>query len=651
MMEQMGAEIPIEKQAALFATLPTTQAMATTIRQSYKANTWDMFLEAWINGLLSGPQTHMVNTGSNALFALWQIPERYLAAGISKVTPGPQAVFAGEASAQAWGMIEGFKDALRAAGKALKEGEVADPLSKIEARRYRAITAENMDLNPAGPAGRAVDLLGETVRIPSRFLVAEDEFFKTMGYRMELHAQAYRQAAMEGLEGDEFAKRITEVLADPPENIRLAAQNAARYQTYTNELGRAGKAVQTALREVPVLRLIVPFFRTGTNIAKAVQERTPLAFLSKRFYGEISAGGARRDIALARLSAGSMMMATFATLASQGYITGAGPPDKTARQSLRNMGWQSYSFCTNPGEPIENRKYVRFSRIDPFGALLGLAADGVEIMAYSDEVGAEDIAAMCSMAIAENVSSKTWIKGVTDFIEAWSDPKRFMGNYLERMAGTLIPTGVATVERTIYPQFDEVNSWLDSIKSRTPGLSKDLPPRLNLWGEPIVGGTIKGDEGNWMWIPVDMLNPLYVSKGKRSPIDKEIYEQGITVGMPGKNIEGVKLTDEEYHRYVELQGKVVKDERTGKNLKDTLDFIIDHPAKAQALGLTTLRYDKLTDGPDGYKGKTLQKVAEWFKEEAQRQLREEFPELDRIIEDLRAEKARQAEEAMMGGIQ
>jgi len=646
-LEQIEGAVPIQKTAALIATLPTTKAVTTTIRKAQKANTWDMFLEAWINGLLSGPQTHAVNTGSNMLFALWQIPERYLAAGISKVTPGPQEIRAGEAAAQAWGMIEGFRDGLKMAGRALKEAEGIDPLSKIEARRYRTITAENMNLDPAGPAGRTADFLGETVRLPGRFLVAEDEFFKGMGYRMELQAQAFRQASMEGLEGKDFAKRTWEIVNDPPENIRLAAQNAARYQTYTNELGKAGKAFQQILRDIPALRLIVPFFRTGTNIAKAVQERTPLAFLSKRFMAEISAGGARRDIALARLSMGSMMMATFATLASAGYITGAGPPDKSARQSLRNMGWQSYSFCTNPDEPIENRKYVRFSRIDPFGAFLGLAADAVEIMAYADEVTTDQIAAMCSMAIAENVSSKTWIKGVTDFIEAWSDPKRYMTNYLERMAGTVIPTMAATVERTIHPQFSEVNSWLDAVKSRTPGLSKDLPPRLNLWGEPIIGGTIRGDEGNWHWLPVDMINPLYVSKGKRSPIDKEIYRNAISVGMPAKNIGGVKLTDEEYHRYVELQGKIVKHEITGKNLKDTLDFLVEHPAKAQALGLTTLRYDKMSDGPEGYKAVTIKRIIQNMREKAQWQLRQEFPELDRFIDDLRMEKM----EEIAGGMQ
>ena len=60
---------------------------------------------------------------------------------------------------------------------------------------------------------------------------------------MELYAQAYRQAFNEGLRDEAAAKRVIEIIENPPENIKQAAIDASRYQTFTNQLGKTGKAV------------------------------------------------------------------------------------------------------------------------------------------------------------------------------------------------------------------------------------------------------------------------------------------------------------------------------------------------------------------------------------------------------------------------
>ncbi|KXK32097.1 MAG: Zeta toxin, partial [Candidatus Brocadia sinica] len=73
----------------------------------------DIFLEAWINGLLSNPQTHTTNFLSNLYTAFASIPERYLAAKTHYGnTPG---VVDGEAKAMLFGMQRGFRDAVNAA--------------------------------------------------------------------------------------------------------------------------------------------------------------------------------------------------------------------------------------------------------------------------------------------------------------------------------------------------------------------------------------------------------------------------------------------------------------------------------------------------------------------------------------------------------
>ena len=97
------------------------------------------------------------------------------------------------------------------------------------------------------------------VRIPGRALGAEDEIFKTLGYRMELNARALRQASEEVHGGkvapDKLKERIAELVENPPEDLRLAATDAALYQTFTNKTGafaekRAGQRVRWLERAV-----------------------------------------------------------------------------------------------------------------------------------------------------------------------------------------------------------------------------------------------------------------------------------------------------------------------------------------------------------------------------------------------------------------
>jgi hypothetical protein len=451
----------------------------------------------------------------------------------------------------------------------------SDVQSKIEVSHYRAITAENVrDLLPirklspgalkeGGVSARAVDILGEIVRLPGRGLMAEDEFFKAIGYRMELNAQAYRRAIVEeGLQGDDAANRIRDIINDPqthaPE-IHLAAVDASRYQTFTNPLeGKVTKALSKSTN--PAIRLIVPFVRTPTNILKFTFERTPLAFALKSVREDIAGGGARRDLALARISMGSMVMATLATLSAEGYITGGGPSDKGLRQYKYNQGWQPYSFKIGD-------EYYSYGRLEPLGMLIGLSADFTEIAGEMSEPERDKYAAMIVTAISKNIMSKTWLRGLSEVVTALDDPDRYGERWWAKFAGTIVPTGIAQVERVLSPEMEAVNSAMDQIKSRIPGFSKDLPVRRNLWGEPIL---LEGGLGP------DIISPIYTSKRRESPIDKELFELRIPIRMPRKTQHfqrvAVNLTSQEYEKFIILMNK--RRLHTGKNLKNSLDYLV-----------------------------------------------------------------------------
>jgi hypothetical protein len=581
-----NSPVTIERMADAIATMRTPAQVSAFVPRALRATTKDMFLEAWINGLLSGPPTHAVNTLSNMLTAMMQIPERLLAAEIGRLNGAAREITEGEVVAQAYGALQGALDGLKLVGRALISGEPSDPMAKVEMRSRRAITAENVRqlpviqklapnaLQAGGAAARAVDFLGEAIRMPGRFLTTEDEFFKAMGYRMELHAQAYRKAHIEeGLSGENAARRIQEIMSDPETyapDVHLAAVDAMRYQTFTNNLNsRMLSAVAGSSN--PFLRIVFPFVSTPTNILRYMIERTPFAVTMQHVRADLSAGGARADLALSRIALGSAIAGVCAWMAAAGTITGSGPSDKNRRSQLMNQGWQ-------PDSVKIGDTYYSYSRLEPLGGLMGIAASAAEIMG---ELGTEDqqtLAAGIAGAFGKYVTSRTWLRGMSDIIQAMDDPDRYGDRYLKKLFGTVVPTGVAQVERVMSPEMKEVTDYIDAIKARTPGWSDTLPRRRNLWGEAIrfEGG-----------IGPDIASPIYTSRAKASPIDKELYEQRIAVSMPRKTqtIQGVpvELTPQQYERFIILMNKTPLSS-SGKPLKETLNDMVSRDAYYRSLG-------------------------------------------------------------------
>src|SRR5690606_30014855 len=88
-------------------------------------------------------------------------------------------------------------------------------------------------------------------------------------------------------------------------------------------------------------------------------------------------------------------------------------------------------------------------------------------------------------AIAENITSKSYMQGLSLLMEALSEPDRFGPAYLERFASSFVPTGVAEVARFNDPVMRQSHDIVTAMKRRLPGYSSDLPPRLDLWGREI----------------------------------------------------------------------------------------------------------------------------------------------------------------------
>jgi len=607
-----------ERLARMVDALETPEQMTVFARQLTKPAGIDYFIEAWINGLLSGPQTHVVNFLSNMGTALWAVPERALAARLAG-----DGVARGEATQLMVGMVGALQDAFQLAWHAMRTGESTFGGAKTE-MRHRTITAEN--LNASGTMGRAVDLLGEVIRLPGRALIGGDEFFKIINYRGELRAHASREAtsiaAGEGLQGTAKSKRVAtlmhEILSDPPERIARDAQNLALYRTFTKELGDAGSAVQQALRSHPGLRIIMPFFRTPVNLAKYVFERTPLGLVADQpllralmpeMAANLRAGGARRQLALSQASLGSAVMGVFGTMAIGGLVTGGGP-QKNRAQWLETH--QPYSLKIGG-------TWISYNRLDPVGMIIGLAADASLAMAGMRDDDKDGLATALTLALAKNITSKTYLRGLVSAVNALADPERYSANVLRQFAGGLVPFSslVSTAERATDPTLREARTMVDYVMSRIPGLSATLYPRVNRWGEDIVPGTTG-------WWVVDVLNPFYVKDVKEDPVADEIVRLRMTLGLAPEQLDGIELTDEQLYRFRRLDGKEVQ--IGGQSFKERLAGLIESDV-----------YRRMTD--EGRQAR----IAHWvdrYRTRARAQLLQEFPALRDTVEGERRRRRR-----------
>ena len=538
--------------------------------------------ELFVNSILSGVKTHVINASGNVLFQAMNVAETSLAARIGKFLPGDAHVETGEASALLYGMLNGWRDGLRLAKRAFKSGEATDAAQKFETQTRRAISSRNL-LPPGAPVGlaRAVDALGTFIRLPTeRVMLPIDEFFKATAQRSEISRQAYL-SAMEAAQAnpmkpDQIAEHIRKFMENPPREALAAAGDFSRYATFQTPLGPAGTMLTSALNRIPGARLVAPFIQTPVNMLKAgLFERSPLAVFSANFRAAMREGGPRRDLALARVSMGTLTVGSAALAAGSGVITGGGPQDPKARKVLEATGWQPYSIVITDPATGETR-YQSYARAEPLAYVIGATADATEMFAwadYDDELKTDQekmniIAASVVAGVANNTMSKTFMQGVMDFSEMLGDPKRYATRWAGNMAGAFIPYSSfrRDLARIQDPYIREAWSLNEQIRvsSGLPGYSQGAPPRRDFFGEPIRyrGGSFLG-----------IMSPFPDTQGKADGVVDEVARvmqatREVPLTMPGRRIDGMQLSVDEYDELV----RIGRQEPTfnGETFKDRL---------------------------------------------------------------------------------
>jgi hypothetical protein len=517
----------------------------------------DKLVELWYNSLLSGPQTHVVNTVSNTMTSILQMPEQAIASAIGMARRGAQRlrgvpddfdrVLPGELGARMMGMFGGAREGVRAFGRTFRTGEVVDQVTKVESRMQEAIPG----------------VTGQVLRTPTRLLASEDEFFKAVARRMELRALAYRQARSEGLRGQAREARVAELVANPPEAMLNRSLRYARYLTFQRPLEGLPNDLSRWTQRHPTAKLFLPFIRTPTNLFRHAIERSPAAPILREVRSDLRAGGERRAIALARVAMGTGIAAVVMDLVDQGVITGGGPADRAMQDLLRADGWQPYSIRIGD-------TYYSYQRLDPLALTLGVAADLRDYSSHMTARQSEDAGALLITSILRNMQNKTWLSGISDIMGAIEDPERNASSLIGRLAGSIaVPALLSQTARYLDPVQREtrepsngsagfgniVDRSLGAIQNRIPGLSQYLEPRRD-----VMGREMRSEGG----LGPDAVSPIWTRTRQNDPVLAELISIMARVGRPSRFLtqDGVRreLSPREYGRYQELSGRYLRED-------------------------------------------------------------------------------------------
>ena len=536
-------------------------ARTSLLRRSLKASE-NLVIRNMINGILSGPTTHVVNTLGNGMFLGMNLTEMAIASRVGRFFSPDEAIQAGEAMATLHGMVQGTSDAWRLAGRALRTGETIDNQVKFGIAGTNQTTTRLPELDAMGLGG-VVRGLDTVVGLPTRLLGAEDEFFKAMEFRGGLTRQAFVEANNQlkagTLEPKDVEAFMRQYLENPPPEAEKAAEEWAREMTFQSQLGPFGQHVQGAINAVPLLRMIAPFIQTPTNIFKQAAYRSPVALMAPKFWQDVAAGGAKRHLALTRFGLGTATAGMVAYWVANDQVTGAGPQDPSARMLWMANGKRPYSVkYTDPF--TGNVTYKSYARMEPAASVIGSIADTAEIYAAlssnvetldpDQEKAAYQAAGAIVAGIMNNTGNKTFMKGIADFAAFVNDPSREIKGYAGTMVTAQIPYSalLRSIRNLKDPYLREAWTIQDKIRDTLPGFSEDLPINPGLFGEPR--------EKNSSSL-LGALTPWPESEEKYDSVYKEAAKvmqetNKVPLTMPSRLIEGLQLSPQEYAELVKI---------------------------------------------------------------------------------------------------
>lgn len=452
---------------------PEHAAMLMQAIQRLDATGMDMVYEYWINGLLSGPATHMANLAGNAGNAAWeysvQRPVEMLVNSI--VTRDAAGAQFDEIKSMAKYLGLAASTAIRYA-RIVWNTEVSlfDPQWLNKPVSIGTTSGDKGQVQRFAIKGGK----GRAIRLPSRALLFADEFAKHLFGMLEAAAQAHRLAKAEGLKGAEFDARVDRLVKTPGSPAWIAAVDKAHAITFTSELPAPLQKMQDALHDraktpwgaviKTFLRFLFPFVRTPYNIFATGLRKTPLGGLrmigkgiaayrgNEPFFDSYPKAAMAADIA-------EQLLAWTATMMLIGIAEGDPDDDEktlliTGSRSLAdNRGEDQMLSRMKGGENTivwKGKPIFHYGRYEPFSTVITTVVDAARNMkAMGQGRSTKEAFDQTWRGFLNQARSKTFLQGLEGLMSLIEGHKNLTDSAVKAVAQGVVPNLIRQPVRAV----------------------------------------------------------------------------------------------------------------------------------------------------------------------------------------------------------
>jgi hypothetical protein len=430
---------------------------------------------------------------------------------------------------------------------------------------------------------------GEIIRMPTKLSVAIDEYGKARFRRYKIAMLAsqkarrdangnsakerelydtYMKQSMEhvaesdaGVKGDVQAEKVKASFAKLEQDLdKVFGAELQPYNTvkeyalremFQQRLTGLPQYVQDTRNKYPLLHLLVPFMKTPWNITKEGFSYVPgVPMVMKKYMkGPVDEDGVPVDIKnlgayyeltneemIARQIMGTTMFAVGLGMVQEGLITGK-PRDAAEAQSWKDAGIPQSSIRIGD-------TWVSYERIEPIATTLGLIAemgrtwDEVASLPEVDQkwdVWAEEIGKGTGFAIKANIMQKSFMDGFNGFFNdvAQATDQGSLSGLAVGVGRQFTPAILNQIARSIDPMERQATSPVEKIQQRIPLLREDLPVEYGM-----TGGARERNLGQ-------ALTSFNIQSAEQTPLQKYIYELGVTKMREDKDLKSVELNNDQ----------------------------------------------------------------------------------------------------------
>lgn len=496
---------------------------------------------------------------------------------------------------------------------------------------YKKAAAENEGMSRKELRDKTLEMLNRNDEsLNNAIAQAEKE-------RYDKEIQLDKQLANGEITKDEYKKqmdfaetderfRIHELLEEGrPEEIMQEAKDYAARGTFnyqpTGLLGMLSTHMNSASREFPPLKFVIPFVNVISNVANETLNYTPIGFArGVREGGTITGQKPQRDWnpqhrteLMIKATMGTALMATVYLLTKLRddddepilEITTNGFGEYKKNKELAETGWQQYSLRVKNPVTGEYSPWMSY-KTTPF--MVGFSFIGA--LNDAENYRGEDIsengyakAGFASTALMRSFLDQTFLSSGEDFLSAMFDEKDEnlidnVGESLKKTAGAiLLPNFYTQTAQKIseimdIPQKDIKETYLGRMLRDVPVARNKYNNMINALGDEVtydtdlMFSTEKGKPEDKLWkLVIDKKQTIGTATAPETYVDKS-----------GKE---VQVTDEQGYQFAKIRGAYIKksleknyDKLVKMDNKDFAEYLKNLKSKATNFAKTSFSADK-----------------------------------------------------------